>query len=144
MSHPFLKRYEEERQRALENGTCGDLILAVDDNPVNLKLICALLRKNGYRVCTAGDAEETLAVLRRVHPRLILMDIQLPDIDGLTLTRRLKADAATQDIVIVALTAYAMKSDMQKARAAGCDGYIPKPIETRTFINTMARFLESP
>jgi two-component system, cell cycle response regulator DivK len=122
----------------------GELILVVDDNPVNLKLACALLRRNGYEVCTAGDANETLAVLRNVHPRLILMDIQLPDMDGLTLTRRLKADPATQDIVIVALTAYAMKGDEQKARDAGCNGYIPKPIETRTFIKTMARFLEAP
>jgi len=122
----------------------GELIMVVDDNPVNLKLVCALLRRNGYEVCTAGDAEETLAVLRNVHPHLILMDIQLPDIDGLTLTRHLKADSTTQDIVIVALTAYAMKGDEQKASAAGCDGYIPKPIETRTFIKTMTSFLEAP
>jgi two-component system, cell cycle response regulator DivK len=121
----------------------GELIMVVDDNPVNLKLVCALLRKNGYEVCTAGDAEETLAVLRTVHPHLILMDVQLPDIDGLTLTRHLKADPVTQDIMIVALTAYAMKGDEQKARAAGCDGYIPKPIETRTFIKTMTSFLEA-
>jgi two-component system cell cycle response regulator DivK len=122
----------------------GKLIMVVDDNPVNLKLVCALLRRNGYKVCTAEDAEETLAALRQVHPHLILMDVQLPDIDGLTLTRHLKADSTTQDIVIVALTAYAMKGDEQKARAAGCDGYIPKPIETRTFIKTMTSFLEAP
>ena len=121
----------------------GELIMVVDDNPVNLKLVCALLRRNGYEVCTAEDAEETLAVLRKMHPHLILMDVQLPDIDGLTLTRHLKADSTTQDIVIVALTAYAMKGDEQKARAAGCDGYIPKPIETRTFIKTMTSFLEA-
>jgi two-component system, cell cycle response regulator DivK len=122
----------------------GELIMVVDDNPVNLKLVCALLRRSGYEVCTAGDAEETLAVLRIVHPHLILMDVQLPDIDGLTLTRHIKADFTTRDIVIVALTAYAMKSDEQKARAAGCDGYIPKPIETRTFIKTLTSFLEAP
>ena len=122
----------------------GELIMVVDDNPVNLKLVCALLRRKGYEVYTAGDAEETLAVLRKVHPHLILMDVQLPDIDGLTLTRHLKADSTTQDIVIVALTAFAMKGDEQKARAAGCDGYIPKPIETRTFIKTMTSFLEAP
>ena len=121
----------------------GELIMVVDDNAVNLKLACALLRRNGYEVCTAGDANEALAVLRNVHPHLILMDVQLPDMDGLTLTRHLKADPATQDIVIVALTAYVMKGDEQKAREAGCNGYIPKPIETRTFINTMTRFLEA-
>ena len=122
----------------------GELILVVDDNPVNLKLVRALLSRGGYEVYTAENANETLAILRTVHPRLILMDIQLPDIDGLTLTRRLKADAQTRDIVIVALTAYAMKGDEQKAREAGCDGYISKPIETRTFASTLARFLEVP
>lgn len=121
-----------------------ELILVVDDNPVNLKLACALLRRNGYDVWTAVDANETLAVLRTVHPHLILMDIQLPDIDGLTLTRRLKADPATQDVMIVALTAYAMKGDEQKAREAGCDGYISKPIEKRTFVNTITRLLDTP
>jgi CheY-like chemotaxis protein len=122
----------------------GELILVVDDNPVNLRLACALLSSNGYEVCTAEDGQETLVVLRTVHPRLILMDVQLPDMDGLTLTRRLKADPATQNIVIVALTAYAMKGDEQKAREAGCDGYIPKPIEKRTFVKTITRFLETP
>lgn len=126
------------------NAMRAELILVVDDNPVNLKLACALLRRNRYEVCTAGDARETLAVLRNVHPHLILMDVQLPDMDGLTLTRRLKADPTTRDIVIVALTAYAMKGDEQKAREAGCDGYIPKPIETRTFIKTLTSFLEAP
>lgn len=119
----------------------GELILVVDDNPVNLKLARALLHRNGYTVYTAGNADEMLEVLRGVHPRLILMDIQLPDVDGLTLTRRLKADVETRDIVVVALTAYAMKGDEQKAREAGCDGYISKPIETRTFATTLVRFL---
>ncbi len=121
----------------------GELILVVDDNPVNLKLVCALLRSNGYGVSTARNANEALAVLSNEHPNLILMDVQLPDMDGLSLTQRLKADPATRDIVIVALTAYVMKGDEQKARQAGCDGYIPKPIETRTFIATMTHFLEA-
>ncbi|TMC17275.1 MAG: response regulator [Chloroflexi bacterium] len=119
----------------------GELIMVVDDNPVNLKLVRVLLMKKGYEVYTATDADEALALLERVHPHLILMDIQLPGIDGLTLTRRLKADPATCDIIIVALTAYAMKVDEQKAREAGCAGYIPKPIETRTFIDTLTRLL---
>jgi two-component system cell cycle response regulator len=126
-----------------EHAMSGELIMVVDDNPVNLRLACALLRRHGYEVCTAEDGKETLAVLRNAHPRLILMDVQLPDVDGLTLTRRLKADPTTQSIIIVALTAYAMKGDEQKARDAGCNGYIPKPIETRTFIKTMTSFLEA-
>jgi CheY-like chemotaxis protein len=117
--------------------------MVIDDNPVNLRLAHALLKRKGYEVCMAEDANQALAELRHAHPHLILMDVQLPDIDGLTLTRRLKADPTTRDIVIVALTAYAMKGDEQKAREAGCDGYIPKPIETRTFVSTIKRFLDT-
>jgi CheY-like chemotaxis protein len=117
------------------------LIMIVDDNPVNLKLVRVLLTKQGYQVCTAMDAEEALLTLESVHPHLILMDVQLPGIDGLTLTRQLKADPRTQDILIIALTAYAMKGDEQKARDAGCDGFIPKPIDTHSFIQTIARYL---
>ena len=107
-------------------------ILIVDDNPVNMKLIRVLLAGEGYDVRTATDASETLKILKVIHPGLILMDIQLPGIDGLELTRRLKADPATCDIPIVGLTAYAMKGDEERILAAGCDGYIPKPIDTRT------------
>jgi two-component system, cell cycle response regulator DivK len=110
----------------------GATILIVDDNAINLKLARVTLRGEGYDVHTATDAEEALAVLDRIHPRLILMDIQLPGMDGLELTRRLKADPAQQDIIVIALTAYAMKGDEQRAREAGCDGYIAKPIDTRT------------
>ncbi|MBI3911573.1 MAG: response regulator [Armatimonadetes bacterium] len=116
-------------------------ILIVDDNPVNLKLARVALAIEGYEVHTATDAEEALAALASVHPRLILMDIQLPGMDGLELTRRLKADPATRDIAILALTAYAMKGDEEKAMAAGCDGYIPKPIDTRALPDIIARHL---
>jgi CheY-like chemotaxis protein len=116
-------------------------ILIVDDNPANLKLIRVLLLSEGYEVRGAVDAEEALAVLKEFRPRLILMDLQLPGMDGLTLTRQLKADPATRDIAILALTAYAMKGDDQKAREAGCDGYITKPIDTRSLPQQIARFL---
>jgi CheY-like chemotaxis protein len=119
----------------------GPPILIVDDNPVNLKLARVTLAIAGYDVRTAADAEEALALLAAFHPRLILMDIQLPGMDGLTLTRRLKADAATRGIVILALTAYAMKGDEQKALDAGCDGYITKPIDTRMLPVLVARHL---
>jgi two-component system, cell cycle response regulator DivK len=107
-------------------------ILIVDDNPTNLKLARVLLTGEGYAVRTAADAEEALSVLETYRPRLILMDLQLPGMDGLELTRRLKADPELGSIVILALTAYAMKGDDDKALAAGCDGYIAKPIDTRT------------
>src|SRR5580698_6354749 len=107
----------------------GEELLIVDDNVANLKLARVLLQGEGYEVRTAADAEDALRLLRSFSPKLILMDIQLPGMDGLTLTRRLKSDASTKDIVILALTAYAMKGDEEKARAAGCDGYIAKPID---------------
>lgn len=107
----------------------GETILIVDDNATNLKLARVLLQGAGYVVRTAGDAEEALRVLATVRPALVLMDVQLPGMDGLELTRRLKSSEETRGIVVVALTAYAMKGDDEKARAAGCDGYIAKPFD---------------
>ena len=120
----------------------SEAILIVDDNPVNLKLVYLLLAGEGYNVRTATDAEEALKVLQEFSPRLILMDIQLPGMDGLELTRRLKANPATQDITILGLTAYAMKGDEEKILAAGCDGYVAKPIDTRTLPGVISHYLE--
>jgi len=117
-------------------------ILIVDDNPVNLKLAHLLLTGEGHDVRTANDAEEALEVLKVFNPQLILMDIQLPGMDGLELTRRLKADPATCAITILGLTAYAMKGDQEKILAAGCDGYISKPIDTRTLPEVISHYLE--
>ena len=105
-------------------------ILIVDDNPQNLKLAKVLLVAEGYEVKTAIDAEDALSILASFTPRLILMDLQLPGMDGLELTRQVKADPARSGILIIALTAYAMKGDEEKALAAGCDGYMSKPIDT--------------
>ena len=114
-------------------------VLIVDDNPTNLKLVAYLVRANGYEVDTAGDAEAALATIAAHRPALILMDLQLPGIDGLELTRRLKADPATRDIKIIAVTAYAMKGDEDKAREAGCDDYVTKPIDTRGLPEMIAK-----
>ena len=119
----------------------GERILIVDDNATNLKLVAYLMKANGYDVATALDAESALVSLGINRPDVILMDIQLPGIDGLELTRRLKADPGTRDIVIIAVTAYAMKGDQDKALAAGCDEYITKPIDTRALPETIARHL---
>src|ERR1044072_1045203 len=116
-------------------------IIIVDDNPVNMKLIRILLTGEGYDVHTAADAKEAIDVLSTVHPSLILMDIQLPGIDGLELTRRLKAEPTTRDITILGLTAYAMKGDEARILAAGCDGYIAKPIDTRTLPDFIKGYL---
>ena len=120
----------------------GETILIVDDNAVNLKLVRVLLVKEGYQVQTAPDAEEALKSVEAVKPDLILMDIQLPGMDGLELTRLLKADPGTKDIMVVALTAYAMKGDEEKAKAAGCDGYIAKPIDTQALPGMIAGYLK--
>jgi two-component system, cell cycle response regulator DivK len=116
-------------------------ILVVDDNPTNLKLVSDLLEFDGHEVLKAMDAEEAQVVLTDTLPDLILMDIALPGMDGLTLTRNLKADARTRHIRIVALTAFAMKGDEQKALDAGCDGYITKPIDTRALPGEVAGIL---
>ena len=121
----------------------GEPILIVDDNVTNLKLLRVLLGKEGYSIRTADSAEDALAMLQSFRPRLILMDIQLPGMDGLELTRRLKADPEMRDIIILAVTSYAMKTDQEKALAAGCDGYVTKPIDTRALPVLVRRYMES-
>ena len=121
----------------------GEAVLIIDDNEVNLQLARYSLEEAGFVVKTAGDAGEAQTLLSTFHPALILMDIQLPGMDGLELTRLLKADSLFADVKIVALTSYAMRGDEQKALVSGCDGYITKPIETRTFAATVAGILVS-
>jgi CheY-like chemotaxis protein len=116
-------------------------VLIVDDNPQNLKLAKVILAAEGYEVKTAIDAEDALRILESFMPCLILMDLQLPRMDGLELTRRLKADPARRAIIIIALTAYAMKGDDQKAFAAGCDGYMSKPIDIDALPRVVAEYL---
>jgi len=115
----------------------SDPVLIVDDNPVNLKLMRAVLAPDGYDIRTAGDGPEVAKVLAEFRPRLILMDVQLPGADGFELTRRLKSDPATRDIIVVACTAYTMPGDEVKAQASGCSGYITKPVDTRTLPATV-------
>ena len=117
-------------------------ILVVDDNPTNLKLVSDVLEFEGHEILKAGDAEEAQGVIQRTVPDLILMDIALPGMDGLTLTRKLKTDEKTRHIIIAALTAFAMKGDDQKANEAGCDGYITKPVDTRKLPGQVAELLE--
>ena len=117
-------------------------ILVVDDNPINLKLVADLLAFEGYRMLKAVDGEEAAHRVQEDPPDLILLDVDLPGIDGLTLTRRLKGDARTADIIIVALTAFAMKGDRQRAIAAGCDAYVTKPIDTRELPVQVAELLQ--
>jgi len=116
-------------------------ILIVDDNAQNLKLAKVILVAEGYDVRTATDAEDALTILESFTPRLILMDLQLPRMDGLELTRQIKNDPARRGMIIIALTAYAMKGDDEKAFAAGCDGYMSKPIDTDALARMVAEHL---
>ena len=113
-------------------------ILIVEDNPANMTLAVFLLKSAGYTIVTAIDAEAGLAVARTERPDLILMDIQLPGMDGLQATALLKGDAATRAIPVIALTALAMKGDEERIRAAGCDGYIAKPLAYKEFLATVS------
>jgi two-component system, cell cycle response regulator DivK len=116
-------------------------VLIVDDTPVNLKLVRVLLSRQGFDVRTASTAEEALEVAETFRPRLVLADIQLPGMDGLEMTRRLKSAPRTRDTIVLALTAFAMKGDEEKAFEAGCDGYITKPIDTRSFPALIRQYL---
>ena len=116
-------------------------ILVVEDNPANMKLAVLLLTREGYEVLPATNAADGIAIAQESQPAMILMDIQLPGMDGLEATRLLKADARTQNIIVVALTAFAMAGDEKRIRAAGCNGYIAKPIKYKAFLADVKRWL---
>ena len=113
-------------------------VLVIEDNAANMTLATFLLQSAGHTVISATDAEAGLTLARDEQPGLILMDIQLPGMDGLQATALLKLDAATRDIPVIALTALAMKGDEERIRAAGCDGYIAKPMRYRDFLTAVA------
>ncbi len=117
-------------------------VLIIEDNPANMSLATFLLESVGHHVLRATDAERGLAIAGSEHPDLILMDIQLPGIDGLEATAQLKGAEDTRSIPVIALTALAMKGDEERIRAAGCDDYIAKPMRYQEFLATVARQLE--
>jgi CheY-like chemotaxis protein len=117
-------------------------ILIVEDNPMNMELVRNVLEARGYEIWEARAAAQALERLATDTPDLILMDIQLPGVDGLALTKRLKADPVARDIPIVAVTAHAMKGDRERIMEAGCCGYIQKPIDIHELTNQVARVLQ--
>jgi CheY-like chemotaxis protein len=119
----------------------NELILVVEDNQVNLELVTDLLEANGFSVVHGSTAEDGLRMARELLPDLILMDLSLPGMDGLAATRVLKMDATTCQVPVIALTAHAMRGDEGIALEAGCDGYLSKPIDTRTFPARVAAFI---
>ena len=116
-------------------------VLVIEDNPANMTLAMFLLQSAGHQVLSATDAEAGLALARSAQPDLILMDIQLPGMDGLTATVQLKGDPSTRAIPVIALTAFAMKGDEERIRAAGCDGYIGKPMRYKEFLSAITMHL---
>jgi two-component system, cell cycle response regulator DivK len=116
-------------------------ILIVEDNDLNLKLFRDLLTAHGYDTIETKEGMEAIKLTRTEHPDLILMDIQLPEISGLDVTRKLKSEDSIRDIPIIAVTAFAMKDDEEKILSAGCEAYVSKPISIVPFLNTVRRFL---
>jgi CheY-like chemotaxis protein len=136
---PLAKAWPPDRNEFIE--LMKKKILVVEDNPLNTELVTDLLVLNNFTVFQARSAEEGIETACQYLPDLIIMDINLPGMDGLCAARALKSKPATQHIPIVALTAHAMKGDDASALSAGCDGYLSKPIDTRTFVETVAAFL---
>ena len=116
-------------------------ILVIEDNQLNMKLVRALLKIGDYHILEAINAETGIRLTREHHPDLVLIDIQLPDMDGLKATRIMKEDPAIKNIPVVAITSYAMQGDEEKAYEAGCVGFITKPIDTRHFLETISKFI---
>lgn len=116
-------------------------ILIVEDNDLNMKLFNDLLQAHGYNTLQANDGGEALGMAREHRPDLILMDVQLPEISGLEVTKQLKSDSDLKSIPVVAVTAFAMKGDEERMLNGGCEGYIAKPISVPNFLDTVAKFL---
>ena len=116
-------------------------ILIVEDDLTNMRMLSDLLQAQGYKVLEAVDGKGTLQISRQHHLDLILMDIQLPEVSGIDHIKTLKADDTLKNIPVVAVTAFAMKADEKKIRAAGCDDYIPKPVDIPLLLETVAKFL---
>ena len=125
-----------------EKQVAGEKILLVEDNPVNRRLAGFLLRSQGYQVLEATTGLEAFEIVEKERPDLIVMDIQLPGMDGLAVTRKLKEQSGTADIPVVAVTSYAMAGDRDKALAAGCSGYVTKPIDKTIFLAEISRHLK--
>jgi CheY-like chemotaxis protein len=122
----------------------GARVLVVEDNDMNMQLVEYLLEEGGYQIVKAASGEEALSIARGGDPvDLILMDIHLPGIDGLSVVREMKNDVRTSAIPILALTAHAMRGDKDRFLEAGCDGYISKPIDVKTFLSSIRQFLRA-
>ncbi len=118
-------------------------ILVVDDNAINRQLAVYLLKKSGYNVFEADSGKQVFEFLTKQSPDVILLDIQLPEIDGMEVLKRIRENALTKEITVIALTAYTMRGDKERFEGAGFDGYLPKPIEPKTFANQILEIYNS-
>lgn len=124
------------------NAPNAKLVLIVEDNDLNMKLFRDLIEAHGYRTLHTRDGRDVLEIVRSKKPNLILMDIQLPEVSGIEVTKWLKADAELRAIPVVAITAFAMKGDEEKIRAGGCEDYLAKPISVASFLAMIRKYLE--
>ena len=129
-------------ERTADQNAKVKTVLIVEDNELNMKLFHDLLDAHGYRTLQTRDGMEALNIARAHHPDLILMDIQLPEVSGLEVTKWLKDDETLRSIPVIAVTAFAMKGDEEKIREGGCEAYIAKPISVAHFLETVRQFLE--
>ena len=138
-----LGRLKKWWGRGKKSEMAGAKILIVEDNPMNMELAVDLLELAGFNVVQTETAEKGIALARAELPDIILMDISLPGMDGLAATKIIKADDITKEIPVIIITAHAMRGDEDKAMEAGCDGYLAKPINTKTFSETVGGFIQS-
>jgi two-component system cell cycle response regulator DivK len=124
-----------------ESASMAKSVMIVEDNELNMKLFNDLLRANGYRTFPMRNGHDALDALKEHRPDLIIMDIQLPEISGLEVTRRIKQDESLKSIPVIAVTAFAMKGDEERIRQGGCEGYLSKPISVASFIATVKSFI---
>ncbi len=122
-------------------GSMAKTVMIVEDNDLNMKLFNDLLRANGYSTLPMRNGYDALDALKEHRPDLIIMDIQLPEISGLEVTRRIKQDEGLRDIPVIAVTAFAMKGDEERIRQGGCEGYLSKPISVATFLETVKSYV---
>ena len=140
----FQETKKSDGRRPPDKRPVGKTVMIVEDNELNMKLFHDLLAAHGYTIIQTRNGLEALALARRHHPALILMDIQLPEISGLEITKWIKEDDELRDIPVVAVTAFAMKGDEERIRSGGCEAYISKPISVGTFLDTVHRFTGGP
>lgn len=140
----YLNDFNQHSSKGLPNGSMAKTVLIVEDNELNMKLFRDLLEAHGYNTLQTRNGIEAISIARNHHPDLILMDIQLPEVSGLDVTKWLKEDERLRDIPVIAVTAFAMKGDEERIKEGGCEAYISKPISVASFLDAVRQFIGAP